>query len=86
MDIEALAKAAGSEAWDIWRDKRGALCISLDGVSLTEELEKFAELIASSEREACAKLCEGMAEGVWDRDRDIVLAEVAAAIRMLSAG
>lgn len=37
-----------------------------------------------AEREECAKLCEGMAEGMWDRDRDIVLAEVAAAIRMRS--
>ena len=62
MDIEALAKAAGSEAWDIWRDKRGALCISVDGVSLTDELEKFAELVASQAaaeaREECAKTCE----------------------------
>lgn len=58
MDIEAMARAAGSEAWDIWRDGRGALCVGLDGISLTEQLEKFAELVGAAECEACAKVCD----------------------------
>ena len=61
MNIEELATEAGSEAWDIWRDDRGYLRISLDGVGLTEELEKFARLVAAAEREACAKLADSFA-------------------------
>jgi hypothetical protein len=45
MDIEKLAKEAGSDAWDIWRDSQGHLHIGLDGVSLLPELEVFANLV-----------------------------------------
>ncbi len=58
MDIEAMAREAGEDAWDVWRDGRGALCVGLDGISLTEELEKFAELVAAAEREACWREAE----------------------------
>jgi len=37
---------------------------------ITEELERFAALVASAEREACAKVCEenatDLSEGDWD--------------------
>lgn len=35
-----------------------------DGNSLSNELEKFAELIAAEEREACAKVCEEHPDGL----------------------
>ena len=50
IDFEALAEAAGAEAWDIWRDSYGNLHINLDGVSLLPELKDFAELVAAFER------------------------------------
>ena len=34
--------------------------------SLLEELERFAALVASAEREACAKLCEDSVEYAGD--------------------
>jgi hypothetical protein len=74
MDIEALATEAGSEtAWDVFRDDRGELRISLEGVEITEELLKFAILVASAEREACAKICES-----YDNGRESNLADLCA--------
>ena len=64
MDIEALATEAGADtAWDVWRTDTGELRISMQGVGITEELEKFALLVAATEREACAKLCDVLAKG-----------------------
>ena len=41
-----------------------------------EELERFAALVAAAEREACAKVCEGM-----DHNGVMIAADCAAAIR-----
>ena len=42
----------------------------------TEELERFAALVAKHEREACAKVCDGM-----DHDGVMIAADCATAIR-----
>jgi len=67
MNIKELAEQANGEpAWP-------------GGVDWTwDELERFAELIAAHEREACAKLCE---EAHWSLDDR---AEYAKAIRARS--
>ena len=44
-----------------------------------EELERFAALVAAAEREACAKVCDGM-----DHDGVMIAADCAAAIRARS--
>ena len=41
-----------------------------------KELERFAALVAAAEREACAKVCDGM-----DHDGVMIAADCAAAIR-----
>ena len=41
-----------------------------------EELERFAALVAATEREACAKVCDGM-----DHNGVMIAADCAAAIR-----
>ena len=41
-----------------------------------EELERFAALVAAAEREACAKVCDGM-----DHNGVMIAADCAAAIR-----
>lgn len=49
MNIKELAEQAG-------------ICESITNkgvwIAHTEDLERFAELVAAAEREACAKLCE----------------------------
>ena len=50
MNIEELAREAGVNAWDVWRDKSGELHIGLDSVSLLPELEVFAALIEKQTR------------------------------------
>ena len=48
-DIISMAREAGFESHDI-------------SLNFPKELERFAALVASAEREACAKLCES--EGI----------------------
>jgi hypothetical protein len=50
MNIIELAKQAGlqTDSAGVWVD---------DGY-INDQLERFAELVAAHEREACAKLCE----------------------------
>jgi hypothetical protein len=43
-DIIRMAKEAGGDDWGIFRD-------------FMPEIERFAELVAAAEREACAKVC-----------------------------
>lgn len=43
-DIIRMAKEAGGDDWGIFRD-------------FMPEIERFAELVAAAEREACAALC-----------------------------
>ena len=66
--IIGMAREAGFEVYgtDVW---------ITDGWWL-EELERFATLIAAHEREACAKVCDGM-----DHDGVMIAADCAAAIR-----
>ena len=60
--------------------KAGTLFITQFGVaSVTVEwLENFAALVAAAEREACAKVCEAIDEGIRDHED---VAACAAAIR-----
>jgi hypothetical protein len=55
-DITRMAREAGgaditSHGWTSWV-----------GTQSTEFLERFAALVAAAEREACAKVCDRMAE------------------------
>ena len=59
-DIIRMAREAGlmgpySEKWPYIEDEE-----------VTEFAERFAALVAAAEREACAKLCEGMARDSFD--------------------
>ena len=67
-DIIRMAREAGFEVYetDVW---------ITDGWWL-EELERFAALVAAAEREACAKVCDGM-----DHNGVMIAADCAAAIR-----
>jgi len=49
---EQIKKLAEQAGWDMGDE--------VDG--FTTRLEKFAELVRADEREACAKLCENIAE------------------------
>ena len=48
-DIISMAREAGFE--ELFKD-------SHDWVCFTEEIERFAALVAAAEREGCAKVCE----------------------------
>jgi hypothetical protein len=66
---------------DIIRMAGGAGFASPDGSFITwdasdEQLERFAALVAAAEREACAKVCDGM-----DHNGVMIAADCAAAIR-----
>ena len=49
-----------------------------DSVNIAGHLERFSTLIAAAEREACAKVCEAIDEGIRDHED---VAACAAAIR-----
>jgi hypothetical protein len=49
-DIIRMAREAGGDDWGIFRD-------------FMPEIERFANLVAAAEREACAKVCENIYEG-----------------------
>jgi hypothetical protein len=67
-DIIRMAREAGFEVYgtDVW---------ITDGW-WTEELERFAALVAAAERSACVKVCEDM-----DHNGVMIAADCAAAIR-----
>ena len=46
--------------------------------SLLEELERFAALVASAEREACAKVCETFDQREAFNDEDMAVADACA--------
>ena len=50
--------------------------IEENGLNLHGDIEHFAELIRQEEREACAKVCDGM-----DHNGVMIAADCAAAIR-----
>jgi hypothetical protein len=47
---------------DIIRMAREAMYLNGDNVPSWHELERFADLVAAAEREACAKVCEEKAK------------------------
>ena len=49
-DIIRMAREAGGDDWGIFRD-------------FMPEIERFANLVAAAEREACAKVCEDLDDG-----------------------
>jgi hypothetical protein len=52
----------------------------LSGERGVQTLERFAALVASAEREACAKVCDDLAVDAYN-NHDILYEECAAAIR-----
>ncbi len=52
-----------------------------DWVCFTDEIERFASLVAAAEREACAKVCEGERRLGLDDERAYYGDLMAAAIR-----
>jgi hypothetical protein len=62
-DIIRMAKEAGGDDWGIFRD-------------FMPEIERFANLVAAAEREACAKKCEELAE--WHSKAVVAAFEFAA--------
>ena len=67
-EIIAMAKEAGMEV----HERKGQIRIGsavLTGVDSTDEVTRFAALVAAKEREACAQVCES-----WDDPRDYAAA------------
>jgi ribosomal protein L12E/L44/L45/RPP1/RPP2 len=64
-DIRKLAREAGFKIdGDSWIH---AGVVLVDGrKSIDEQLKRFAALVASAEREACAKLCDDLDDGLVD--------------------
>ena len=53
-EILDMAREVGFEVnFDIW-------AVSVDGVHINKELQRFAALVAAKEREACAKVCDDL--------------------------
>ena len=70
MNIIELAKEAGFEVWEA-------------DYALQGQLERFAALVATHEREACAKVCDDVAKA-YQIQGMLVADECAAAIRTRS--
>lgn len=70
-DIIRMAREAGFES--------NSLGMTYTSGSLLDLLERFAELVAAAEREACAKVCDWVA-AEWKTDSKTAI-ECAAAIR-----
>jgi len=72
-DIIRMAREAGFEVnFDIW-------AVSVDGVHINKELQRFAAIVAAAEREACAKVCDE----VGDRDSGSHAWDAAAVLRAM---
>ena len=54
-DREEIVRMARETGFDVNFDIRA---VSVEGVFINKELERFANLVAAAEREACAKVCE----------------------------
>lgn len=78
MELEDVLALEGFSEAHGGLKRNGEMCF--DAESLDELLKATRKL----EREACAKVCETIREGVWDRDGDKAKDECAAAIRMRS--
>jgi hypothetical protein len=73
---------------DIIRMAHEADCLDEQhyGEVWVDKLTNFAELVAATEREECAKLCEGEVVGPIEPDWNMACEECAAAIRARGAG
>ena len=69
--IKELAKEAGYYLYDLTETDG---CKTVETYSADEwiTLEKFAELIAAEEREACAKVCEDSIGAIFEFSDEIV--------------
>ena len=76
-EVIAIAKEAGMEV----HERKGQIRIGsavLTGCDSTEQVERFAALVAAAEREACAQVCESE----WATDAEHAFGnELAALIR-----
>ena len=68
-DILRMAQEAGFDYSDAE--------LSWESVICTEELERFASLVASAEREACAKLADEWAVG-WPHPSKVIALDIRA--------
>ena len=75
-DIICMAREAGFYGSEILGDHE------YDVVGLVSDLERFAELVAAAEREACAKVCDAEANS-WNEPFGYALAD---AIRTMGQG
>jgi F420-dependent methylenetetrahydromethanopterin dehydrogenase len=73
MNLEDIIRMARETGFDVNFDIRA---VSVEGVFINKELERFAALVAAAEREACAKICDDEAtiEGVAQRCADAIRA------------
>jgi hypothetical protein len=62
-DIIRMAREAGLGATLTHNGEVGQW---IEGANWTEELERFAALVAAAERKACAKVCEAIAQQMED--------------------
>lgn len=60
MNREDVIRMAREAGFDIGGDQHIYNPYTSDHSELDKELERFAALIAATEREACAKVCEGL--------------------------
>lgn len=74
-DIIRLAREAGLEVYSILEKQQ------VDWDCLIDDLQEFAALVAAAEREACAKVCEGIARDIYSMENLREYGECAAAIR-----
>jgi len=67
-DIIRMAREAGMyEGWDGWTTGDDPNCLYPECV-YTENLERFAALVAAAEREACAKICDAADKSTHSAD------------------
>lgn len=55
MDRDEIIRMARETGFDVNFDIRS---VSVEGVHINKELERFTNLVAAHEREACARVCE----------------------------
>lgn len=69
--IKELAKEAGYYLYDL-TETHECKTVETDSADEWITLEKFAELIAAEEREACAKVCEDSIGAIFEFSDQIV--------------
>ena len=73
--IIRMAREASNNASGLYEENSDLVMLYLD------ELERFAALVATAEREACAKVCEPLAGFVYSQNTLDTMKNCAAAIR-----